>query len=83
MSNNNTNLRVTLFVLSWINTFAANQGWYHLPVVDEELAAMVLTAIASVWALYKNNNFTKEAREAQWKLNSLKVQKKALNSKGK
>ena len=75
MSNNNTNLRVTLFVLSWINTFAANQGWYHLPVVDEELASMVLAAIASVWALYKNNNFTKESKVAQKKLDTLKENK--------
>lgn len=78
MSNNNTNLRVTLFVLTWINTFAANQGWYHLPVVNEEGVAVLLTFVASVWAMYRNNNFTKEARQAQHKLNSLKVQKKSL-----
>jgi SPP1 family holin len=72
---NNTNVRVTLFVLTWINTFAANQGWYHLPVVNEEMVAILLTAVASVWALYKNNNFTKESKIAQKKLDTLKENK--------
>jgi SPP1 family holin len=75
MSNNATTLRVTLFVLSWINTFAAQQGWYHLPVINEEGVAIFLTAVASVWALYKNNNFTKESKIAQARLDSLKDNK--------
>jgi SPP1 family holin len=75
MSNNNTALRVTLFVLTWINTFAAHQGWYHVPVINEEMVAIIVTAAASVWALYKNNNFTKESKIAQKKLDTLKENK--------
>ena len=75
MTNNNTNLRVTLFVLTWINTFAAQQGWYHLPVINEEGVAIFLSLVASVWALYKNNNFTKASKIAQNKLDTLKENK--------
>ena len=75
MSNNGTTLRVTFFVLSWINTFLASKGLYHVEHVDEQDVSILIAAVASVWALYKNNNFTKESKVAQKKLDTLKENK--------
>jgi SPP1 family holin len=75
MSNNGTSLRVTLFAITWINTFLASKGLYHIEHVDEQDVSILLAAVTSVWALYKNNNFTKESKIAQARLDSLKDNK--------
>lgn len=72
LNNNATTLRVTLFAITWINTFLASKGLYHIEHVDEQDVSILLAAVTSVWALYKNNNFTKEAKHAQKNLDYLK-----------
>lgn len=79
MSNNNgTTLRVVLFILTWINTFAASRGWYHIENINEEDVSIAISLVVSGWALYRNNNFTKESKIAQQKLDTLKENKKSL-----
>jgi SPP1 family holin len=75
MSNNGTTLRVSFFILTWINTFLASKGLYHIEHIDEQEVSILLAAAASVWTLYKNNNFTKASKIAQNKLDTLKENK--------
>jgi SPP1 family holin len=59
-----TQIRIVLFILTWLNTFAANNGWIHIPFpyVNDETAAIVLTFIISSWSKWKNNYITIRGR---------------------
>jgi SPP1 family holin len=69
-----TQIRIVLFVLTWLNTFLANKGLHHIPFpyVNDETAALILTFIISSWSKWKNNYISKKGL----------LQKKALVAQG-
>ena len=74
-----TIIRTIILVFALINQALTSSGCNPLPFSDEliyELATVVVTIGASVWAWWKNNSITKEAIEADKYLAELKAQKK-------
>lgn len=70
-----TIIRTIILVLAWINQGLAVNHISPIPV-DEVTISSVITGIVSLWTWWKNNNFTKEAKQADDKLKDLKYQKK-------
>jgi SPP1 family holin len=67
-----TAVRTILLVLSWANTFLVSKGYNQLPVIGEEEVTLIVTLIISLWAWWKNNSVTREARQADAYLKDLK-----------
>lgn len=59
-----TQIRTVLMILSWINMYLARKGMSPIPVNEEEIG-LILMIGTSIWAWWKNNNFTKNAQQAQ------------------
>lgn len=67
-----TTVRIILFILAWVNTLLVRNGHNPLPVVNEQIVADTITLVISIWTLWKNNSFTKEAKQADAYLKDLK-----------
>ena len=62
-----TIIRTVCLVLALINQGLTMAGHSILPVTDEQVAeflSLVFTIVASLWAWWKNNSFTKAAIQA-------------------
>jgi SPP1 family holin len=69
-----TQIRIVLFILTWLNTWLANKGMPHIPFpyVNDETAAIILTMIISGWTTFRNNYITPKGQ----------LQLKALQAQG-
>ena len=71
--------RTILIIIALINQGLVIAGKNPLPFEDEQIAQVIsfgFTAVTSLTAWWKNNNFTSEAKEAQHYLDALKSVKK-------
>lgn len=71
--------RTVCFALALINQILSATGHAVLPIEDEQIESLVtvgLTVATGIISWWKNNSFTKEAREADGILRSLKAQRK-------
>lgn len=76
-----TIVRTILLIMVWVNQALALKGISPIPV-DEVTISTVITGIVSLIAWWKNNNFTKEAKWGQEKINKYKAQKKMAKATG-
>lgn len=70
-----TIIRTIVLVVALINQTLIMSGKNPLPWGDDQVysaASAVLTVAASIWAWWKNNSFTHNAKEADTYLESLK-----------
>jgi SPP1 family holin len=70
-----TIVRTIVLVIALANQVLAIYGKEKFPVTEEEiyqLATLIVTISASVWAWWKNNSFTKAAIEADEIKDSIK-----------
>ena len=79
----NTNVgtitRTVLIIIALINQGLLIAGKNPLPFEDEQIAQVIsfgFTTVTSLIAWWKNNNFSREAKEAQHYLDALKSVKK-------
>lgn len=68
-----TQIRIILFALAWINTILVKKGLQPLPVLSEAVVSDLITFVVSVWALHKNNYWSKTGKrqKAVLKANNL------------
>ncbi len=69
--------RTICLVLALLNQGMAIMGREELPIAEDsiyQLTSLCFTMIASVCAWWKNNSFTKAAREADMIMNKFKEQ---------
>lgn len=70
-----TIIRTVVLLLALINSLLVSKGKNIIPFSDEEVAEIVswiFTAVASIWAWWKNNSFTDNAIQADKYLNDLR-----------
>lgn len=70
--------RTILIIIALVNQGLVIAGKNVLPFTDEQISQIIsfgFTAVTALIAWWKNNNFTKEAKEAQEYLNDLKALK--------
>lgn len=70
-----TVIRTIVLAVTLVNSILTAAGKNPLPFAEDELYAVLsslATIIASVWAWWKNNSFTREAIEADEVLKELK-----------
>lgn len=70
-----TIVRTAVLIFALVNQILTIAGVNPLPFTNEEFEAgfsMALTVVASLWAWWKNNDFTKNAIEAGKYLDKLK-----------
>lgn len=73
-----TIIRTVVLIVALINQALTLVGWNLLPITDDQIAegiTLVVTIVASMWAWWKNNSFTYEARKADELLESMKNRK--------
>lgn len=75
-------VRIIVLVLAIINQLLASKGLSPIPV-DEETIATIITTVVGLYVAWKNNSFTKEAKQSDAKLKQLKAEKKLTKSTGK
>ena len=71
--------RTVLIIIALINQGLVIAGKNPLPFEDEQIAQVIsfgFTAVTALIAWWNNNNFTREAKEAQHYLDALKYVKK-------
>lgn len=71
--------RTVLLILAIVNQALVLFGKNTLPFTDDQISqfiSLAFTIITSAMAYWKNNSWTKEAKEAQGYLNSLKQVRK-------
>lgn len=62
-----TIVRTVVLVLALVNQILSATGHSVIPIADEQIEVLVstlATVLASLWAWWKNNSFTKAAIEA-------------------
>ena len=67
--------RTILIIIALINQGLVIAGKNPLPFEDDQIAQVIsfcFTAVTAMIAWWKNNNFTREAKEAQHYLDALK-----------
>jgi len=69
-----TIIRTTVLVLALINQILAACGFEVLPI-SNDLVASIITTAAALWAWWKNNSFTREARTADALMHRLKEER--------
>ncbi|WQJ72664.1 phage holin [Mammaliicoccus sciuri] len=77
--------RIIVLVLALINQALALSGFNPIPVDEDALyqfISMAFMGVASIWAWWKNNPVTKEAKWGQEKTNKYKAQKKMAKATG-
>lgn len=70
-----TIIRTAVLTLALANQILSVTGHSPLPVTDEQLSEGItlgFTVVASIWAWWKNNSFTKKAIEADTYLKDIK-----------
>lgn len=68
-------VRLLLCSLALFNAVADMLGWPHLELSNEvatQFMNVIFLVIGYIWGFWKNNNFTKAAKESQKVLNILK-----------
>ena len=82
MSNSNistgTIIRTVVLIVALINQVLTMTGHSVLPFDEQQITdglSMLFTAAAALWALWKNNSFTKEAQAADVYLKAAKDDK--------
>lgn len=73
---------VRLFVLAvlLVNQLLITLGYEPFPATEEQLYdffSTVVLGVVAVWTFWKNNSFTKEAKEADEVLKTLKKEKES------
>ncbi|MEB8129743.1 phage holin [Mammaliicoccus sciuri] len=77
--------RIIVLVIALINQALALTGFNPIPVDEDALyqfISMAFMGVASIWAWWKNNPVTKEAKWGQEKTNKYKAQKKMAKATG-
>ena len=77
---NGTIVRTTLLILAWVNQILAMNHISPIPV-DEMTISTVITGVFSLWAWWKNNNFTHAAKKGQEKIHEVKAGTENTNGK--
>lgn len=70
-----TIIRTVVLIVALINQGLTVIGWNLIPITDDQIAeviTLVFTIGASLWAWWKNNSFTYEARKADELLDSMR-----------
>lgn len=67
-------IRTIVLAIALINQVLTSTGHAVIPVHEEEIS-IIVTAVAAIWSWWKNNSFTKKAREADRYLKQLKEAK--------
>lgn len=52
-------VRIVVFVLAWVNSILVAKGMQELPLLSEEEISSVVTFLASVWVMVRNNSVKK------------------------
>ena len=76
-----TIIRTIILVIALVNQVLTSLGKNPLPFSDDliyEAVTLVVTIVASVWAWWKNNSFTKEAIEADAEMKAKKISNKEV-----
>ena len=71
-----TIIRTLILLVTFLNQFLTSRGLNPLPWSESELYEIIslgITFIASLWAWWKNNSFTKEAMVADEYMKTLKT----------
>lgn len=76
-----TLVRTIALLLSFVNMYLAQKGLSPIPVGEEEISFIITVGI-SIWAWWKNNNITPEAKKAQAVLEKTKADKKFYKQTG-
>lgn len=58
-------IRIVVFLLAWLNQYLSTKGIQTIPVLGEDEVAAVITFVASVWALVRDNRLKKADKEIQ------------------
>ena len=69
-----TVIRTALLVLALVNQILTACGVEVLPISNDLVASIITTAVA-LWAWWKNNSFTREARTADALMHRLKEER--------
>ncbi|BAW91080.1 phage holin [Staphylococcus caprae] len=77
---NGTLVRTILLILAWVNQILAMNHISPIPV-DEMTISTVITGVFSLWAWWKNNNFTHAAKKGQEKIHEVKAGTENTNGK--
>ena len=77
---NGTLVRTILLILAWVNQILAMNHISPIPV-DEMTICTVITGVFSLWAWWKNNNFTHAAKKGQEKIHEVKAGTENTNGK--
>ena len=78
MKDNMAWVRLIVLIIMIINTYLTAKGWNPIPYSEEEIyeaVSAIALGITTLWAWWKNNNVTKEAKQAQIQLDKLKNKK--------
>ncbi|MCE3399491.1 phage holin [Staphylococcus capitis] len=75
-----TIVRTILLILAWVNQILAMNHISPIPV-DEMTISTVITGVFSLWAWWKNNNFTHAAKKGQEKIHEVKAGTENTNGK--
>lgn len=73
-----TIIRTVVLLVALINQALTLIGWSLLPITDDQISegiTLIFTIGASLWAWWKNNSFTYEARKADEILDNMKNRK--------
>lgn len=68
-------IRLAVLVIALLNQTLTMLGWNPLPFSDDQIyegVSATVTVIVAVWAWWKNNSITKEARVADVYMKRLK-----------
>lgn len=71
-------IRLIVLAILLINQVLVTLGWNPLPFSEEQIyeaVSSVATVVMAIWAWWKNNSVTKEAREADDYMKELKERK--------
>lgn len=77
--------RMIVLALALVNSGLAMFGYDVIPLDEEQLSNfinMAFLGVASIWAWWKNNPITKEAKWGQEKTNKYKAEKKYAKATG-
>lgn len=78
MPNTQTIVRVLILIATLVNAVLAFLGKTQLDIDENTfytLATIISTVLVSLWTMWKNNSFTKEAKQADSYLKELKSKK--------
>lgn len=72
-------LRTVALLVAWVNMILTARGWSVLPFSEAEVAdgvSFILAFAATLWAWWKNNSVSPEARLADEYMHALKAHNK-------